>query len=212
MFLLGLTGDIASGKSAVARMLMRRGAVHLDADELVHELYADAVFAAQLQAHLQRFRADRVLDITNENGAIHRRALGELVFADAPLLKHLEELVHPEVSRLRETKLEELRRLQTPPQVVVLEAVKLVESGQVRGCDGVWWISSSPEVQLQRLTKNRGWSAEQARARLSSQPSQKEKAKLLGSYAVPWVLILNDGSLEELEKRVETQWARLFIN
>ncbi len=218
MFLLGLTGDIACGKSTVARLLQERGAFHIDADELVRELYADRDFARDLQTHLRQFSAHRVLDnadtnivdanIVDANGAVDRRALSELVFADATLLRELEARVHPAVAQLRERKLAPLRAL-PPPQVVVLEAVKLVESGQARDCDFLWWICASHQTQLQRLTQNRGWSQTDAQARLRNQPSPEAKQKLLQEAGVPFVFLPNDGSFRELEVRVAAQWVNL---
>ncbi len=220
MFLLGLTGDIASGKSTVARLLQERGATHLDADALVHELYRDPDFAQRLQRHLQTFAAHRVLDIVDENGAIVRSALGLLVFGDKVLLRHLEEFVHPAVAALRAEKLQELQ-LQSSPEspsikssspVVVLEAVKLVESGQIVGCDALWWVTASRATQMRRLTQDRGLSEEAARERLSNQPPQEEKIVQIEKCGVPWRFLSNDGSRAALQESVAAAWQELQIS
>lgn len=210
MFLLGLTGDIASGKSTVARLLAERGAFHLDADALVHELYADRDFASQLQAHLQN-RSHRVLDIVDEQGGIARQKLGQFVFADATLLRALEEFVHPAVAQLRETKLAAFRALSQPPQVVVLEAVKLVESGQIAGCSALWWITAAPETQMQRLIHERGLTEKAAHERLENQPSRTEKIALLRKFDVPWRFLSNDAALDALRSEVDLAWRALSI-
>lgn len=208
MFLLGLTGDIACGKSTVARLLQERGAAHIDADALVHELYQTSDFARQLQSHLRDVAPEnRVLDsLLDEHGHINRRALGTLVFNNAALLRQLEARVHPAVAQLREEKLQGLRNAVVPPRVVVLEAVKLVESGQARGCHRVWWVTASPETQKQRLIAHRGLSEEAAQIRLDNQPPRQSKLQRLEEWKIPLDLIPNDGSLSDLRARVEAAW------
>lgn len=242
MFLLGLTGDIASGKSSVARLLQERGAAHLDSDALVHELYRDADFARRLQTHLRqaienaefhdrkaRETALRVLDSllhheisnadkTNTDGAnsksesrVNRRVLGELVFADATLLRHLEAFVHPAVARLREEKLAQFRRKTAPPRVVVLEAVKLVESGEAQNCDAVWWVCAARATQQRRLQENRGLSEEDATRRIENQPSRDKKMALLRTLKIPFSLLPNDETPAELAQVVAREWQSLRL-
>lgn len=208
MFLLGLTGDIACGKSTVARLLQERGAAHIDADALVHELYQNPEFARQLQSHLRDIApGNRVLDsLLDEAGHIDRRVLGTLVFENADLLRSLEARVHPAVAHLREEKLQELRSCAAPPRVVVLEAVKLVESGQVRVCSRVWWVTASPATQRQRLREQRGLSEEAAQSRMDNQPPRQSKLQQLQQWQVPFNLIPNDGSLDDLRARVQMAW------
>jgi dephospho-CoA kinase len=212
MFLLGLTGDIACGKSTVARLLQGRGAAHIDADALVHELYQNPSFARQLQSHLRGIAPDnRVLDeLLDAQQHIDRRVLGTLVFQNAALLRQLEAQVHPAVAHLREEKLRGLRSSAAPPRVVVLEAVKLVESGQVRPCNCVWWVTASPEIQRQRLVEQRGLSEEAAQSRLDNQPSRQSKLRQLTEWQIPFNLIPNDGSLNDLEARVRFAWDELL--
>lgn len=223
MIILGLTGDIACGKSTVARWLQTRGAVLLDADLLVRELYADPVFARQVAAlfddetspheYSSGATSASVTDAQSRfllpDGTINRVALGNLVFNDALALRRLEELVHPAVAALRDRKIADLRKSQTPPRAVVLEAVKLIESGQARGCDEVWWIVCDPEVQLRRLMENRGLSEEAARIRLAQQPDREKKRALLGD--VPCVVVENNKGMAELENRVAKQWEWLAM-
>jgi dephospho-CoA kinase len=203
--ILGLTGDIACGKSTVAALLENFGASVLDADVLVHELYADLAFASQVAA---LFPA-RVLDA---RGAVDRKALGKVVFGDAAALRQLEALVHPAVATLRAEKLRVLRAQKPAPQAVVIEAVKLIESGQATVCEEVWCVTSTPEIQLRRLMEARALGESEARARLQAQPSREAKRARMEYSApgVPLVFIENNASLQELRQVVEAQWRRFI--
>lgn len=198
MRVLGLTGNIACGKSSVARMLRARGVAFLDSDDLVHELYSQPEFAACVAALFE-------VEIVDSSGAIDRARLGKVVFGNAAALAKLEELVHPAVAQLRARKLTELE----DQKAVVIEAVKLLESGQGSGCDEIWCVVCSPEIQLRRLMENRGLSEEAARERLRHQPTLENKAKLAGK--IPLILLENNGSWADLESLVEREWKR-FLN
>ena len=182
MKILGLTGDIACGKSTVARLLGERGVRHLDADLQVRELYGDLDFAARLAA--------RFSDILSESGAVDRAKLAPLVFDNPANLRDLESLVHPAVAALRARQLADLRAQGC--DVAVVEAVKLLESGQGAACDEVWCVVAAADVQLRRLIENRGLNQDDARARLINQPSRAEKRDLAG--CVPLVWIENSGT------------------
>lgn len=212
MFLLGLTGDIAAGKSTVARLLQERGVAHLDADDLVRELYSDREFSARVADALKdaprpapaRVLANDNAPLLNENGVIDRKALAALVFFDAAALRRLEALVHPAVLKLRDQKIAQLAAQKDAPRVAVLEAVKLVESGHAEKCDALWWIQASPETQLRRLMTHRGLDENAARARLLNQPEAKIKLELL--QRAPFTIIGNDGDLVQLECAVAAAW------
>lgn len=203
MKLLGLTGDIACGKSSVAELLQKRGAHVLDADLLVRELYDDGEFARRVGGLF----GPGVLDARQ---TVDRRKLGAMVFSDKAALQQLESLVHPAVAKLREDKLCALRRRPTPPGVVVLEAVKLLESGQARGCDAVWCITCAPEVQLQRLMQKRGLNEQEARERIAAQPPRAAKQNLAESAGAPLIFIENNGTPLELEMKVEALWRQML--
>ena len=200
MKILGLTGDIACGKSTVARLLGELGAVHLDADLQVRELYSDLEFAAKLEA---RFGA-----ILSESGAVDRAKLAQIVFNNPENLRALETLVHPAVAALRARQLAELRAQRQ--DVAAVEAVKLLESGQGAGCDEIWCVVANAEVQLRRLTQNRAMTLQQAKARLDNQPSRADKEKLAG--AVPLIWIDNSGTLAQLEQIVAREWKRFKLD
>ncbi|MBW3636166.1 MAG: dephospho-CoA kinase [Armatimonadetes bacterium] len=199
MRILGLTGDIACGKSSVARLLAAKGAAILDADLLVRELYADPDFASQVAA---LFAAP----VRNENGEIDRARLGALVFEDEEKLRRLERLVHPAVAALRSEKLRALEA--AGAEVVAVEAVKLLESGQGANCDEIWCVVCAPEVQLRRLMENRGLSESEARARLQNQPTREAKIALARPTPLWW--IENNGTMDELAAQVARHWTRFL--
>jgi dephospho-CoA kinase len=205
MIRLGLTGDIACGKSTVARLLEEQGATLIDSDLLVRELYHRPEFAQRV-AELFRGRGEEHA-LRQADGSIDRVVLGKLVFNDAAALRRLEALVHPAVAALREEKVTTLQARSPAPPAVIFEAVKLIESGQARGCDVVWCVTCEPDVQLARLMTQRGLSEEAARARLANQPGVAQKRAMLGE--VPLVLIPNNSGLEVLRARVEQEWLNL---
>ncbi len=184
-YLLGLTGNIATGKSTVARMLEDLGATVIDADALVHELqrpgmpvYHDIVAAF----------GPGILD---RAGELDRKALGAIVFADPEKLRRLESIVHPAVA------IESMRRItEASTPVVVYEAIKLIEAGRAGMCDALWVVIARSEVQLQRLMRDRHMSEAEARQRIEAQPPQSEKIK----HAT--VTIDNSGPLEETRQQV----------
>jgi dephospho-CoA kinase len=185
-YLIGLTGNIATGKSTVARMLSDLGATVVDADALVHDLQrlGTPTYAA-IVAAFGRGILDRA-------GEIDRAALGTIVFADPARLRALESILHPAVA------VESRRRLAaaaTP--VVVYEAIKLIEAGRADICDAIWVVTARPEVQLQRLMHTRGLSEADARQRLSAQPPQAEKLQ----HAT--VVIDNSGTLDDTQRQVQ---------
>lgn len=198
MKVLGLTGDIAAGKSTVGRLLQERGAAHLDADMGVRELYARPAFAQKV--------VELAGDVLDENGGVDRAKLASLVFGNNDKLRALEALVHPEVAALRREQLELLK--ESGAEAVVVEAVKLLESGQGRECDEVWCARAWRSVQLQRMMDKRHLAHDEAELRLKVQPSPEAKRALAGD--VPLVFIDNNGSLEDLEAGVEWHWQRFM--
>ena len=158
MRIVGLTGRIGTGKSTVARWLTAYGAVAIDADALVAELYeSDTALHAQLR---QRF-GDRVV----REGRVDKQVLRG-VFSDPGALADLERIVHPAVHRLREERLAAARTAGAP--VAVIEAIRLVESGGSATCDELWIVVAGESVQIERLVR-RGLDEAEARRRLASQ-------------------------------------------
>lgn len=191
--LLGLTGNIASGKTTVGQMLLELGAArYIDADQVVHDLYAPGkpIYAGVVAAFGE--------EILTPEGTIDRRRLGNVVFNDAEALRRLEAIVHPAVGGAV------LGEIQTaaPDDVLVLDAVKLLEGGTGALCKSRWLVTCDEEQQLQRLMKRNGFSEEEARARLRAQPPLEPKLPLVDE------VIDNSGTLEATRARVEAAWGR----
>jgi dephospho-CoA kinase len=190
---IGLTGGIASGKSTVAKMLAELGAPIVDADRLAREVVepgrpALAAIAARWPQVLR-------------DGALDRKALGAVVFADAAERQALERIVHPRIREEAERRLGELERQGAP--LAIYEAALLFETGLDRGLDGVILVASSPERQLERLVARDGLGPEEARARIQAQlPLAEKKAR------ATWV-IQNDGDLESLRRSVLALWLEI---
>ena len=192
-YILGLTGNIASGKTTVALFLLELGvSTYIDADTVVHELYLPG---QALPTALAQTFGPEVLDSA---GGVDRRALGAIVFNDPQRLRQLESIVHPFV---REALLSRIRAL-GPDEIGVLDAIKLVESGYAPFCHGLWVVTCPQAIQLQRLITQRGLSEEDARARLAAQPPIEAKLPLATA------VIHNDGSLENLRQQVTEAWRR----
>lgn len=192
---IGLTGGIASGKSVISSLLAERGALIVDADRLGHESY---------RAGTETFR--RVVetfgrDIVGADGEIDRKRLGAKVFGDAGARKRLEAIVWPAIREMARERIEEARRQGVP--VVVLEAAVLIEAGWQDLVDEVWVAEVDPETAIQRLASRNGLTREQAEARLRAQLSNEERRRHAD------VVIENNGTLDDLQRRVDEAWARL---
>src|SRR3972149_11109035 len=156
-YLIGLTGNIAAGKSTVGQMLRELGAAVIDADALTHELQRKGTptYAAIIAAFGESILA--------ESGEIDRSALGAIVFASPDRLRTLEQIMHPAVAIESQ-----YRILAAPENIVVYEAVKLIEAGRAAMCDAIWVVIAQPDVQLKRLMRDRHLSEADARQRLAS--------------------------------------------
>jgi dephospho-CoA kinase len=189
---IGLTGNIATGKSVVRRMLEHLGAYTIDADALSHRVISKG--APGYQPVLDRF-GTWLLD---KDGQIDRAKLGRLVFADGQALAQLEDIIHPYVGQAVDMLVK-----RSTQSVVVIEAIKLLESTLRSKCDTIWVTDADQKVQVERLMGKRGMSQDDAIQRIHSQSAQKEK------IAAATVVIKNNGSIEELWKEVNEAWKRL---
>jgi dephospho-CoA kinase len=192
-YIIGLTGNIASGKSVVRKMLEHLGAYGIDADALGHR--AIAKDAPGYKPVVETFGKW----ILGPDGQVDRSKLARIVFSDADALAQLEAIVHPLV---REAVSLMVRR--SKQSVIVIEAIKLLESPIRHSCDAIWVTYAPPDVQLTRLMQKRGMDEETAHQRIKAQPSQEEK------IAAADVLIRNDGSFEETWKQVAAIWQEKF--
>jgi dephospho-CoA kinase len=196
-YYLGLTGNIACGKSTVGQMLQVLGVYrYIDADAVVHELYLPG---QPLVAQLAQEFGSGILDA---NGGVDRKTLGALVFDDPGKLRRLETLVHPAV---QEAVISQIREIPND-QVGVLDAIKLIESGYAPFCHGIWIVRCSPETQLRRLIEQRGMSEGEARVRLAAQPPIEPKV------AMATEIIDNDGTLDDLQRQVTAAWERFLAS
>jgi dephospho-CoA kinase len=191
-FVLGLTGNIACGKSTVGTLLTDRfGADYVDADRIVHALYAAGT--AETRAISARFGAD----LLQPDGTIDRRRLGDVVMADRGALKELERILDPGVRGAIEARLNS-----TSASVVVLDAVRLIEGGLYLRCNAIWIVVCDPRLQIERLQASRHFTPEQAALRVNAQAPVEEKLR----HAT--TVVHNDGALDALEASVAEAWGR----
>ncbi|WP_052889049.1 dephospho-CoA kinase [Thermogemmatispora carboxidivorans] len=190
---IGLTGNIACGKTTVGNMLLELGAErYIDADALVHSLYEPGQPVTASIAHV--FGPS----ILTPEGRVDRRALGNIVFRDPEALQRLEAIVHPAVGAAL---LGELSQV-SPSGIAVVDAVKLLEGKTAALCQSKWLVICSPEQELRRLMERNRLSEEEALVRLRAQPSVERRLPLVDE------VIDNSGSLEETRRQVAGAFAR----
>jgi dephospho-CoA kinase len=191
-YVIGLTGNIATGKSVVRKMLEHLGAYSIDADALSHRAIAQGAPGYQ-----------RVIDtfgkwVLDGNGEVDRTKLGRLVFNDPEALKQLESIVHPLVEQAVDIMVQRAGQ-----RVVVIEAIKLLE-GKIGGnCDSIWVTTAPEPVQKDRLMRKRAMTSEEALQRIHAQAAQGTKV------AAAKVVITNAGSFEDTWKQVVAGWKTL---
>ena len=193
----GLTGGLGSGKSTVARLLADRGAAVLDADRVVHDLYRPGAAGARAVAALF---GPAVLDA---RGGVDRDALAARVAGDPGALRRLEAAIHPLVRDRVRHWVAELARADDPPEVAVVEAALMVETGSYRDHDLLVVVVCRPEQQLERAVR-RGMPEARARALIAAQRPLEEKAALAD------VVIDNSGPVDALPDRVAAAWERIL--
>jgi dephospho-CoA kinase len=186
MYTIGLTGNIGCGKSTVLCMLQALGARVIDADKLAHQVMEPGtpVWHGIVETFGQAILAP--------DGRIDRPALGRIVFSAPKALRRLEAIVHPAVDEEIRAQIEAA----TEP-LVVIEAIKLIESGLHRNLNAVWIVTCSREQQMERLVHQRGMSYETAIQRINAQAPIEEKLPLAN------VVIDNSGTVEETWQQVQ---------
>jgi dephospho-CoA kinase len=193
---VGLTGNIASGKSSVARVWRRLGGTVIDADELAR--LAVAPGTRGLSAIRARW-GDAVL---TPDGGLDRAALRDIVFADPSQRAALEAIVHPEVARLREQRLEEAERSGAP--LAVSDIPLLFEVGLQGEFDRIVLVDAPESVRRERLVRDRDLSVEAADRMIAAQMPAREKRSRAH------MVIENAGTMEELERTAHHAWERLL--
>ncbi len=192
---IGVTGGIATGKTAVLARLSEHGAATIDGDRVYHDLIAPggplvpslvAAFGASVRA---------------ADGSIDRKAMGSIVFSDPTMLARLDTITHPAiVAEIRD------RIARADAEVVAIDAVKLVESGLDEDCDAVWLVQANRAVQKQRLMDRNGLDAIAADRRLDAQPTF-DSARALANEVID-----NSGTLSELRTQVDNAWNRFLLS
>jgi dephospho-CoA kinase len=191
-YIIGLTGNIATGKSVVRRMLEHLGAYTIDADALAHR--ATAKGAPGYQPVVETFGKW----ILGADGQIDRSKLGGLVFRDADALSKLENIIHPLVGQAVDILVQRASQ-----RVVVIEAIKLIESELRNTCDSIWVTYAPEEIQIERLMRKRNFTRDEAVNRIHTQGAQSVKIERAN------IVIRNTGSYDELWKQVTTAWKQV---
>ncbi|MFW6070704.1 MAG: dephospho-CoA kinase, partial [bacterium] len=190
--IIGLTGNIATGKTAVLDFAAEKGALTLDADKIVHRIMDED---PSMQAAIAVAFGP---EVRRADGRIDRARLASIVFGDDEALRDLELMVHPAVRQ------EIVRQVQaSEAEVVMIEAIKLLEGELVEMCDEVWVTRCPRHVQIQRLMVCRGLDDETAAVRVNAQNPQEAKV------ARADVVIDTEGTMADTRQQFERAWARL---
>lgn len=191
--LIGVTGNIACGKSLVTSELERLGATVIDADTVYHELIEPGrPLWSRLLQHFGN-------GIATPDGQIDRKALGAIVFAHPAQLRELEAITHPAI------RAEVMQRVHdASTDIVAVSAVKLIEGGWEEICDAIWLVTCTETEQRRRLMKYRGLSEADADIRLAAQPPVEPK------MAIADVIIDNSGTMEATQLAVAQAYAELL--
>lgn len=192
-YVIGLTGNICAGKSEVCAVLVELGAHHVDADVVARQTLVRGT------SEFVRVVAEFGEGILSKGGDIDRGRLGEIVFAEVAALSRLESIVLPAIRH------EIKRRVSVAEQpVVVLEAIKLLDSGLSDDCDAIWVVAAAPEERLKRLIERDGLDEATALQRVNMQAGQEEKLNLAD------VVIDNNGRLQPMFVQVRRAWGKIM--
>lgn len=193
MILVGLTGGIGSGKSTVSELLSRRGAVIVDADAITREVQLPG--SPVLTELADAFGAE----VISADGSLDRAAVANIVFTDPDALKKLNAIVHPAVGRLMN---ERILAQRDGDKVVILDIPLLTENPR-EGLQGRVVVDVPVETQVDRLVSHRGFSEDDARARIARQATRDER------LAAADFVIDNSGTPADLEPQIDRLWAWL---
>lgn len=188
-YIIGLTGNIAVGKSTVRQMLQHLGAFPIDADQLVHQAMQPG--APAYKPIIDTFGAF----ILGPDKTINRAALGTIAFSNPVALQRLEAITHPIVRQAIMALIQRAKQ-----RVVVVEAIKLLDGELAKLVDEVWVVNARPETQYRRLLSKRKLTPDEAKKRILAQTPQARKLKQAN------VVIENDGNVEETWKQVQSAW------
>ena len=193
---IGLTGGIGSGKSTVSQILAGLGAFVIDADKVGHEIYLPGKEAwRQVTAAFGQ-------DILASDQTIDRKKLGAIVFGNEAARKQLNAIVHPLMFQDIRRRIEE-KRAEGFTQLIVVEAAILIEANWLPLADEVWVVVTNKSAVIERVAMQRGMATKETEARIASQLSDAERLKHAH------VVIMNDGSQDNLVKKVQEAWQHL---
>lgn len=193
--IIGLTGGIASGKSTVSSLLIKRGAALVDADRIAREVVRPGEPALD---EIARVFGQAVIA---ENGTLDRKKLGALVFAAPEERKRLESILHPAIRQRMKEQMAQLEQ-EDPNRLIVVDIPLLYESGLDTMFEEILLVYVTPELQLERLMHRDGMSAEEALGRLRAQWPIDDKRALAS------VIIDNSGTVEQTRQQVMDYWDR----
>lgn len=194
---IGVTGGIGSGKSTVSKILSDMGAAVIDADAIYrsitekgHEVYREIV----------NYFGDEILD---NNGELDRKRLAAIVFQDEEELNTLNSITHKHIARII---IEKLNELKNGEKNVVIDAAIPIEHGFLDVADQVWVVLADKENRIKRVMKRNGLTREQVLERMKAQPDDDYYCSIAD------VIILNDGSFEDLKTEVEENHRRFQLD
>lgn len=191
-YVIGITGNIATGKSLVRKMLQHLGASTIDADGLSHQVMAPG--APAYRPVIETFGKWIVAD----DGRIDRNRLGAVAFSHPEALKRLEAITHPIIGKGIDTLITRAKQ-----KVVAVEAIKLLEGHLKDRVDAIWVVDATEEAQLERLVKRNGLSELEARKRIAAQNPQEEKRR------AATVVITNTGDPNAAFAQVKAAWDKI---
>ena len=191
--IIGLTGNIACGKTSVGQMLLELGAErYIDADAVVHHLYESG---QPIALQVQEVFGPTVIAA---DGSVDRKALGAVVFQNPEAMQRLERIVHPAVGRAL---MQELATV-SATSIAIIDAVKLLEGGSGALCQSKWLVICPEEQERARLMTRNQMSEEEAWSRIRAQPSVAARLPLVDE------VIDNGGALEETRRQVAAAFER----
>ncbi len=195
---MGLTGNIASGKSCAARVFAELGAHIVDADLIAHDLLTPG------KPTYEKVREAFGGEIVLQDGSIDRRKLGEIVFNDAARRVLLNSLVHPDVRTEIFRQIIELEKV-SARGIVIVDAALMVESGLYKLYDKLVVVYCHPALQLARLVSRDGLSVKEARARMDAQMPTEEKLRV-ADYKID-----TSGTFRQTREQVEGTYRELVL-
>jgi dephospho-CoA kinase len=193
MLVVGLTGNIGSGKSTVSRFLKNLGARVIDTDQIARDVVAPGTRG------LKEIVAQFGPGVLNPDGTLNRPKMAQIVFSDPHARARLNAIVHPEIGSVVSKAIADYRKNSDSP-LLIIEAPLLIETGMHQMVDEVWLVTVNPETQIARVIQRDATTEEQARRRIAAQMPQADKIPCAHR------VIDNSGDLEETVRQVRQVW------